>query len=157
MFITHPHFEFHVPAALGESSFRRWRLIEFDIHLAWFIVSIEERDPEAGMGFVQTYFFAWETDLTAFLPTVDQKRVVGLVCMEPAWSASAGCWTSHQVLEVWRAEDAEGRSYIELIGKDGAKLNVGLPSEASSAPVKRVPLLKLQERNSVSQRDQRVA
>ena len=44
MFITYPHFEFPIPAALGETNAQHWRLVEFDVHLAWFILSVERQD-----------------------------------------------------------------------------------------------------------------
>lgn len=148
MFITHPHFEFPIPAALGESSAQHWRLVEFDVHLAWFILSVERQDPATNVGYVRTYFFAWETDLARYLATVNAKDVVGLVCMEPAWSSATGGWTSHAVQEVWWIENEDGQAVVELIGAAGEKLDVGLPAEAATPLTKRTLLLTIQPRKA---------
>jgi hypothetical protein len=146
MFITYPPYEFQMPAALVASDARHWRTIELSLHAPWFMLSLEHRDTDSGMTFVHTHCFAWDSDLAAFLPTVDQKIVRGLVCMAPGWKSVTGHWTSHEVSEVWLTQAEDGQRFLELRGSDGQLLDVGLPTDPPPAGLKRTLLLKQKAR-----------
>lgn len=145
MFISHPTYEFPVPVAWASDE-RHWRIIELNLELPWFILSIERRDANSDATFVQSYCFAWDDDLAAFLQTVDHGFIRGLVCMAPGRKSVSGHWTSHEVSEVWLAHDEDGIPFLELIGVDGQLLDVGIRSQCSTPSVRRAVLLKQKRR-----------
>lgn len=144
MFITLPPFEFRTPPGTVDQGARRWRLMQLNLHVPWFLLSIETKDLESEVGHIQTICFAWEIDLLAFLPTVDHATVTALVCMAPGWTSASGSWTSHAVHEVWQVDTIDGH-YLILRGADGQDLDVGLPTDPTSHETKRTLLLEINQ------------
>lgn len=146
MFTTYPPYEFPIPPGLAHPDARYWRVVELSLHAPWFLLSVEVPDGEAGMSFVRTMIFGWESDLISFIPTVDAGEIKGLVCMVPGWKAPCGQWTSREVREVWLASAGDGHQFLQLIDADGQALDVGLPTEPDTAVSDRQLLLKFKPR-----------
>ena len=142
MFITLPPFEFRTPPGLFDEGARRWRLMQINLHVPWFLLSAETTDVGSGLSHVQTICFAWETDLETFLQTFDPAAVKGLVCMAPGWASPSGTWTSHSVHQVWRVDTADEHCLV-LCGTDGQELDVGLPACPSTSGLHRSLLLEI--------------
>lgn len=143
MFVTHPPYEFHVPAGLAPPNSSHWRLVEFHLQLPWFIVSVLRKDPFSEASRVQAYFIAWEKDLVSFLSEAGASPVASVVCMAPKRQSSVGCWEAHEVTEVWAIDAADEATYLELVGADGSVLDVGLMSAPPRVSQRRERLLEI--------------
>lgn len=143
MFITLPPFEFRTPPGLVHQGARCWRLMQLNLHVPWFLLSLETQDVGSGFSHVQTICFAWEADLETFLQTLDPAAVRGLVCMAPGWVSASGTWTSHSVREVWRADADDGHCLV-LKGDDGSELDLGSSDHPSQEEIKRTLLLRIE-------------
>jgi len=88
------------------------------IHAPWFILTVDEMDPESGIKLSHTWCIALERDLLEVLTALDRRNVRGLVCMLPAWSSPSGQWCSREIHEVWLGKSGEVRSLL-LRDRDG--------------------------------------
>lgn len=145
MFITHPPFELRVPKGIAVPEARYWRMIEVNLHIPWFILAIRSVDPGSGLGFVRTYFFAWDQDLLDFLPSVDTASIRSLLCMVPGWKTKSACWTAHGVHELWVSYTDNGGRYPHLLDCNGREVDVGLSSDGSGKELKRVLAFELKK------------
>jgi hypothetical protein len=78
----------------------------------------------------RTLCIAWDTDLADVLRSLDAERVMGIVCMMPAWQSSNGQWSSREIREVWIRSSAAGQSVL-LLDAAGQELDCGLVPEHS--------------------------
>ncbi|MBL8279762.1 MAG: hypothetical protein JNL93_24060 [Pelomonas sp.] len=134
MFVSRPEYEFPIPAALDQPGTQHWRVIELSLHVPWYLLSVEiadEDDPEFVI--TRTICIAWEFDLADVLRDLDAKRVLGIVCMMPAWQSPTGQWGSREIREVWlcRSDSVE---HVLLTDAAGERFNFGLiPEPAGKA------------------------
>jgi hypothetical protein len=118
MFVSQPQYKFPVPPGLANPGAQHWRIVELTLHAPWFLLSVEVDDatiPDSSM--IRTLCIAWDNDLADVLGAIDAARVVGIICMMPAWQSSTGQWASREVREVWRSRSAAG---ISIFLRDAA-------------------------------------
>lgn len=129
MFVSHPEYEFPIPAALGEPGSQHWRMMELGLHAPWFLLSVEVVDPDVpDLGFTRTLCIAWENDLAEVLRPIDADLVRGIVCMMPAWQSPTGQWWSREIREVWVYSSPRGK-HVVLADIGGEKFDCGLIPE----------------------------
>lgn len=129
MFVSHPQYQFPIPAALEDPGVQHWRMVELTLHAPWFLLSVEIVDQnEPDLSITRTLCIAWEHDLTDVLRGLDPTRVKGIVCMMPAWQSPTGQWWSREIREVWLYSSSSGK-HVVLADTAGEKFDCGLIPE----------------------------
>lgn len=126
MFVSQPEYEFPFPPNLAHPGSQHWRIVELTLHAPWFLVSVEVTDAELpDCSMTRTLCIAWDTDLADLLRTLEPDRVMGLVCMMPAWQSPTGQWWSREIREVWLYSSPAGK-HVVLADTSGEKFDCGL-------------------------------
>lgn len=129
MFVSHPHYQFAFPEALGDPGAQHWRVVELTLHAPWFLLSVEIFDEEIpACSMTRTLLIAWDDDLADMLRSLHAERVMGIVCMMPAWQSTNGQWSSREIREVWICSSAAGQSVL-LLDAAGEEFDCGLVPE----------------------------
>jgi len=140
MFVSHPEYEFPIPAALDDPGAQHWRMVELSLHAPWFLLSVELVDlDEPDLSITRTLCIAWEHDLADVLRPLDADRVKGIVCMMPAWQSPTGQWWAREVREVWLHSSRSGE-HIVLADTAGKEFDCGLIPEHVGAVEKELLL-----------------
>lgn len=138
MFISLPTYEFPFPEGLADPDVKHWRVVELRLHAPWFLLTVEQQDPDDDeMTVSYTLCIAWGQDLADALKSIDAKRVRGLVAMMPAWCSPTGHWSSRQITEVWLRRDDSGQQCVALKDVAGEEFIgdfCGEPVPPDSAP-----------------------
>lgn len=143
MFITHPEHEFPIPRGLANQGSQHWRLVEFVLHVPWFLVTVTASSATNGGMLTHTWCIAWERDLVHLLTSIDTKRIQELVCMMPGWSSRSGQWSSREVREVWLTCTIDAREFLWFIDREGNEFHGGVQAEQMEKVGERRLLLKL--------------
>ena len=141
MFITEPDHEFFVPAGLGTSSARRWRLVRLSLQACWFVLTVEVPDGE--VRFTRTVCIAWDTDLVDVLESLGDATAIALLCMTPGWCSPTGQWSARAVDEVWIARTSDGDYAVVLRDKHGDEFGDQSRTDPQQALVDRRLILRL--------------
>ena len=142
MFVSQPQYEFPFPPDLEHPGSQHWRIVELTLHMPWFLLSLEVVDAELpDCSLTRTICIAWDTDLCDVLRSPEAGRVMGIVCMMPAWQSANGQWSSREIREVWLYTSEVGRSVV-LRDADGQQFDCGLVPEHVS-PVHEELLLRV--------------
>lgn len=116
------------------------------LHAPWYLMTVEVVDDETRIKFSHTWCIAWEHDLVMALDGMDTRRVLGLVCMMPAWATPARQWTAREIREVWVARtEAEGE-FVRLLDAAGEEFDGGLRQDPRAEAAERRLLWQLQAR-----------
>ncbi len=142
MFVSQPQYEFPFPHGLEPPGSQHWRMIELTLHMPWFLLSLEVVDAELpDCSVTRTICIAWDTDLAEVLRSLEGARVMGIVCMMPAWQSTNGQWSSREIREVWLHTSEMGQSVV-LRDADGQQFDCGLVPEHVS-PVREELVLRV--------------
>src|SRR5262245_1971751 len=104
MFLTSPSYQLVLPAALAEPGEQVWRLVELQLQLPWFLVTMLHTEED--VTFRRTFFLCWETDLIDLLAATPTTRPVSLQMVQPPPKGTHG-WSTRSIARVWRLRDAE--------------------------------------------------
>jgi len=125
MFLTNPSYQLVLPPALAEPGEQVWRLVELQLQLPWFLVTMLHTEED--VTFRRTFFLCWETDLIELLVSTAATRPVALQMVQPPSDGVSG-WSTRSITRVWRLRDAERddeRPFVVFEGAEGACLCPG--------------------------------
>jgi len=142
MFVSQPQYEFPFPPDLEQPGSQHWRVVELTLHAPWFLLSVEIFDAEIrDCSMTRTICIAWDHDLADVLRGLEPDRVLGIVCMMPAWASPTGQWSSREVREVWTCTSDAGQSVL-LCDAAGQEFDCG-PVPEHVEPMKKDLLLRV--------------
>lgn len=141
MFITEPDHEFLVPAGLGTSSARRWRMVRLSLQACWFVLTVEVSDGEVRL--TRTVCIAWDTDLVDVLESLGDATAIALLCMTPGWCSPTGQWSAREVHEVWVGRTSRGDHAVVLRDERGGEFGDQSRTDPQQALADRRLILRL--------------
>lgn len=143
MFVSHQEHQLPVPEGLANPGDRHWRMVEFVLHVPWFLLTVADPPQARGAQLMQTWLVAWERDLASLLAGVDGKRIQGLVCMMPGRGAKSRQWKAREICEVWLVRTGRSEEFVQLIDVAGKVFDGGLHGEPLAKVVERRLLLQI--------------